>query len=176
MRVWPDTKYFDSPTIPLGELTHLLRSKAVLLPGVKVMLVNEKTGDTKTRQYQDGLRGYLAGAGRRRADGALFEGAQYAGADHENFAEGEGAQWVVAWTEDGNAVRESYVNLIPTPAGGTHESGLREGRSARSRASPSCTACCPRVSSCCPRTCSRAPASCCRPRCWIRSSRARSNG
>ena len=127
MRVWPDTKYFDSPTIPLGELTHLLRSKAVLLPGVKVMLVNEKTGDTKTWQYQDGLRGYLAGAGRRRADGALFEGAQYAGADHENFAEGEGAQWVVAWTEDGNAVRESYVNLIPTPAGGTHESGLREG-------------------------------------------------
>ena len=34
---------------------------------------------------------------------------------------------MVAWTEDGNAVRESYVNLIPTPAGGTHESGLREG-------------------------------------------------
>ena len=62
MRVWPDTKYFDSPTIPLGELTHLLRSKAVLLPGVKVMLVNEKTGDTKTWQYQDGLRGYLAEA------------------------------------------------------------------------------------------------------------------
>ena len=62
VRVWPDTKYFDSPTIPLGELTHLLRSKAVLLPGVKVMLVNEKTGDTKTWQYQDGLRGYLAEA------------------------------------------------------------------------------------------------------------------
>ena len=24
-------------------------------------------------------------------------------------------------------LRESYVNLIPTPAGGTHESGLRDG-------------------------------------------------
>jgi topoisomerase-4 subunit B len=33
----------------------------------------------------------------------------------------------VTWTEDGPPVRESYVNLIPTPAGGTHESGLREG-------------------------------------------------
>ncbi|WP_343737918.1 ATP-binding protein, partial [Achromobacter sp.] len=43
VRVWPDAKYFDSPNIPLGELTHLLRSKAVLLPGVKVTLVNEKT-------------------------------------------------------------------------------------------------------------------------------------
>jgi len=128
VRVWPDPKYFDSPQIPPGELTHLLRSKAVLLPGVKVTLTNEKTGDTKTWQYEDGLRGYLAEA----LAGAelmvpFFEGQQYAGADHETFADGEGAQWVVAWTEDGNAVRESYVNLIPTPAGGTHESGLREG-------------------------------------------------
>src|SRR6185312_6916041 len=43
------------------------------------------------------------------------------------FAEGEGASWVVAWSEEGSLVRESYVNLIPTPAGGTHESGLRDG-------------------------------------------------
>ena len=42
VRVWPDAKYFDSPAIPMAELTHLLRSKAVLLPGVKVSLVNEK--------------------------------------------------------------------------------------------------------------------------------------
>ena len=33
----------------------------------------------------------------------------------------------MAWTEEGAPVRESYVNLIPTPAGGTHESGLRDG-------------------------------------------------
>ncbi|WP_144638473.1 DNA topoisomerase IV subunit B [Bordetella genomosp. 13] len=128
VRCWPDPKYFDSPAIPTGELTHLLRSKAVLLPGVKVSLINEKTGDVKTWQYTDGLRGYLAEA----LAGAelmvpFFDGQQYAGADHESFAEGEGAQWVVAWTEDGNVMRESYVNLIPTPAGGTHESGLREG-------------------------------------------------
>ena len=128
VRCWPDPKYFDSPTIPTGELTHLLRSKAVLLPGVKVSLINEKTGDVKTWQYTDGLRGYLAEA----LAGAelmvpFFDGQQYAGSDHESFAEGEGAQWVVAWTEDGNVMRESYVNLIPTPAGGTHESGLREG-------------------------------------------------
>jgi topoisomerase-4 subunit B len=45
----------------------------------------------------------------------------------EGFAEGEGAAWVVAWTEEGAVVRESYVNLIPTPSGGTHESGLRDG-------------------------------------------------
>lgn len=128
VQVWPDPKYFDSPNIPLAELSHLLRSKAVLLPGVRVSLKNEKTGDTKTWHYADGLKGYLSEAlGGAELMIPLFEGEQYAGRDHESFADGEGAQWVVAWTEDGASVRESYVNLIPTPAGGTHEAGLREG-------------------------------------------------
>ena len=129
--VWPDAKYFDSAVIPVSELQRLLRSKAVLLPGVKVTFIQEKSGDTQSWLYEQGLRGYLNEALAQSGSGAtlipLFEGEQYAGADAEGFAEGEGAAWVVAWTEDGAIVRESYVNLIPTPAGGTHESGLREG-------------------------------------------------
>ena len=128
---WPNPKYFDSPQIPLGELQRLLRSKAVLLPGVKVSLTHAKTGDTQSWLYEQGLRGYLSEALSQGGGGNLlipfFEGEQYASADADGFAEGEGAAWVVAWTEEGNVVRESYVNLIPTPAGGTHESGLREG-------------------------------------------------
>jgi topoisomerase-4 subunit B len=129
--VWPNAKYFDSSQIPQAELQRLLRSKAVLLPGVKVTLINAKNGDTQTWQYEQGLRGYLTEslAQASNADTVipLFEGEQYANADAEGFAEGEGAAWVVAWTEEGNVVRESFVNLIPTSAGGTHESGLREG-------------------------------------------------
>ena len=129
--VWPNPKYFDSPHIAVSDLQRLLRSKAVLLPGVKVTLDNAKTGEIQTWQYDQGLRGYLLESLAQNASGdtliPLFEGAQHATADTEGFAEGEGASWVVAWTEAGNVVRESYVNLIPTPAGGTHESGLREG-------------------------------------------------
>ncbi len=129
--VWPNPKYFDSGVIPQAELQRLLRSKAVLLPGAKVTLTHAKTGETQTWQYDQGLRGYLIEslAQASHADPLipLFEGEQYASADAEGFAEGEGAAWVVAWTEEGNVVRESYVNLIPTSAGGTHESGLREG-------------------------------------------------
>ncbi|HJU70596.1 MAG TPA: DNA topoisomerase IV subunit B [Paucimonas sp.] len=129
--VWPNPKYFDSAVIPQVELQRLLRSKAVLLPGVKVLLTNARTGDTQSWQYDQGLRGYLVEslAQASHADPLipLFEGEQYAGSDVEGFAEGEGAAWVIAWTEEGNVVRESYVNLIPTSAGGTHESGLREG-------------------------------------------------
>ena len=91
----------------------------------------------------------------------LFESEGYAGADDETFAEGEGARWVLAWTEDGALARESFVNLIPTPAGGTHEAGLREGMfDAVQRLHRSTTTCCPRASRSCRRTSSRAPASC----------------
>ena len=128
VRVWPDPVFFDSPVIPVAELSHVLRSKAVLLSGVTVSLTLEKTGETRTWHYDQGLRGYLDEA----LQGAetvipVFEGQQYALADDESFAEGEGAHWVVAWTAEGQVVRESYVNLIPTPAGGTHEAGLRDG-------------------------------------------------
>lgn len=129
--VWPDSKYFDSSVIPVSELQRLLRSKAVLLPGVKVTFIQEKSGDKQTWLYEQGLRGYLnealAQGGSSDTLIPLFEAEQYATGDAEGFAEGEGAAWVVAWTEEGTIVRESYVNLIPTPAGGTHESGLREG-------------------------------------------------
>ena len=128
---WPNPKYFDSSLISGTELQRLLRSKAVLLPGVKVTWVNEKNGETQTWQYDQGLRGYLQEMLAQNSHGEtlipLFEGEQFATGEVDNFAEGEGAAWVVAWTEDGGVVRESYVNLIPTPNGGTHESGLREG-------------------------------------------------
>ncbi|GAB3625594.1 DNA topoisomerase IV subunit B [Pandoraea terrae] len=126
--VWPDVKYFDSAQLPLGELQRLLRSKAVLLPGVRVTLIQEKNGEEQTWCYEQGLRGYLLETlGGAEPLIPLFEGERFADGSEDSFAEGEGAAWVVAWTEDGAPVRESYVNLIPTPAGGTHESGLREG-------------------------------------------------
>ncbi|MGH6648292.1 DNA topoisomerase IV subunit B [Aquabacterium sp.] len=127
-RAWPDPKYFESAELPKGELVHMLRSKAVLMPGVTITLTTEKTGETLTWLYKGGLRDYLTQAMNTDPIIPLFEGEQFAtGSETENFAEGEGAAWCVAFTEEGAAMRESYVNLIPTVAGGTHESGLKEG-------------------------------------------------
>jgi topoisomerase IV subunit B len=126
VRVWPDAKYFESTQLPLAELAHLLRSKAVLMPGVTVSLVNEKAKDTQSWQYKGGLRDYLLQTLTAEPVIPLFEGEGYA-QNNDAFAEGEGAQWAVAFTEDGQPVRESYVNLIPTINGGTHEAGLRDG-------------------------------------------------
>jgi topoisomerase-4 subunit B len=127
VRVWPDARYFESPALPVGELAHLLRSKAMLMPGLTVQLIDEKKKETQTWQYKGGLRDYLEQSLSADPVIPLFEGEGYAGKDDADFAEGEGAQWALAFTEDGAPVRESYVNLIPTTAGGTHDSGLREG-------------------------------------------------
>ena len=141
VRVWPDAKYFEGADLPRQELVHLLRSKAVLMPGVTVSLTLEKAAskdaqnppnprdaETQTWLYQGGLRDYLTQGLAADPIIPLFEGEQYAsGAESDNVAEGEGAAWCVAFTDDGHTLRESYVNLIPTVAGGTHESGLKDG-------------------------------------------------
>ncbi len=128
VRVWPDAKYFDSTELPRAELMHLLRSKAVLMPGVTVSLTHEKGGEQQQWLYHGGLRDYLNQSLVAEPLIPLFEGEQFASAQEtENFAEGEGAAWCVAFTEDGATLRESYVNLIPTLVGGTHEAGLKDG-------------------------------------------------
>jgi len=127
VRVWPDAKYFETLALPMAQLMHLLRSKAVLMPGVTVTLVHEKTRETQSWLFKGGLLDYLMQSLAGELVIPVFEAEGFADAQSDNFATGEGASWCVAFTEDGPLVRESYVNLIPTSAGGTHESGLRDG-------------------------------------------------
>lgn len=130
VRVWPDGKYFESPRVPMNELERLLRSKAVLLSGVAVRLdIEQASGPalSKTWSYPEGLAGYLKElAGDVEPVAPIFTAEKYAGKDDPTFATGEGAAWALAWFES-TVPSESYVNLIPTVNGGTHESGLRAG-------------------------------------------------
>jgi topoisomerase-4 subunit B len=57
----------------------------------------------------------------------LFSAEAFIETVHDTYSLGEGAQWAMAWLDEGTAGGESYVNLIPTPLGGTHEAGLRAG-------------------------------------------------
>jgi topoisomerase-4 subunit B len=127
VRVLPDPKYFETAALPMQELAHLLRSKAVLMPGVAVTLTVEKTKESQTWQFKGGLRDYLSQSLTADPVIPMLDGEGYSDGQNDNFAEGEGVAWCVAFTEDGQPVRESYVNLIPTTAGGTHEAGLRDG-------------------------------------------------
>jgi topoisomerase-4 subunit B len=129
VHIWPNKKYFDSPKVSLPDLERIVRSKAVLLPGVKVTLNIEGAKETTTRtwSYPDGMKGYLAEMlGEAQPIVPVFEGEKYV-QDGNGFAAGEGAGWAFAFVEEAKGYGESYANLIPTPAGGTHEAGLREG-------------------------------------------------
>ena len=122
IRFWPDPKYFDSAKISLPRLRHLLRAKAVLCPKLRVRLHDEASGEKDDWYFEDGLVDYLSAAvaGAERLPGAPLS-ASMAGSS-------EAADWAVLWLpEGGEAVQESYVNLVPTAQGGTHVNGLRTG-------------------------------------------------
>jgi topoisomerase-4 subunit B len=128
VRLWPDPKYFDSPNIPLGELEHLIRSKAYLLPGLTMVLAIEGK-DTRTWKYERGMLQYfdmmLAG---RELVAPVFAGEKYfQQTDIAEIEPGEGAAWAIGWVTEGEVFAESHVNLIPTRSGGTHEAGFRSG-------------------------------------------------
>jgi topoisomerase-4 subunit B len=122
IRFWPDKQYFDTDKISISRLKHVLRAKAVLCPGLTVRLTVAKPKEKVEWCYSGGLEEYLLEA--------------MGNADHlpaEPFAgsmtgKHEAVDWALAWqTESSQTVVESYVNLVPTPQGGTHVNGLRTG-------------------------------------------------
>ena len=122
IRFWPDPKYFDSANFSLPRLKHLLRAKAVLCPGLDVRLEVEKPKEKKQWQYSGGLEEYLTEAVGKHEwlPEEPFSGAL--------AGKREAVDWAVLWTPgEAQVVGESYVNLIPTPQGGTHVNGLRSG-------------------------------------------------
>ena len=130
LRIWPDARYFESPNYDIAEIERLLRAKAVLLPGVTVTLTRRHNGlpETQTWHYPDGLEGYLKTllAEQENTLPLLTLQNHVSGSHHGDFADGEGVSCALTWLEEGRITTESYVNLIPTPAGGTHEAGLKQ--------------------------------------------------
>jgi topoisomerase IV subunit B len=120
----PDPSYFDTSQVAVGRLKHLLRAKAVLCPGLRVSLTVQRgdKADTEEWLYAEGLAGYLL----QELDGAeMVPGQPFCYGAQGNR---EAVDWALAWIADGGElVTESYVNLIPTPLGGTHVNGLRSG-------------------------------------------------
>ena len=123
IRFQPEAEYFDTPNVSVTRLKHLLRAKAVLSPGLRVAFnVEGKKEDSATWIYEGGLEEYLLDS---------LNGSESIPTDvviHSAQGEGEAVDYALKWVVDANEVlTESYVNLIPTPQGGTHVTGLRSG-------------------------------------------------
>ncbi len=123
VRFWPDPKYFDSSVFSISRLKHVLRAKAVLCPGLDVRLEIEKPKEKIRWQYTGGLEEYL-----KEIIGDTAECLPEEPFTGTLTAKREAVEWAVVWrTDEVSPVSESYVNLIPTPQGGTHVNGLRAG-------------------------------------------------
>lgn len=122
VRFWPDSHFFDNPRFSISRLVHVLKAKAVLCPGVEIVFKDKINSTEQIWRYNDGLTDYLMEAvnGLVTLPEKAFVG---------NFAgQIEMVDWALLWLpEGGELLTESYVNLIPTPQGGTHVNGLRQG-------------------------------------------------
>jgi topoisomerase-4 subunit B len=122
IRFWPASEYFDSAIFSVSKLKHILRAKAVLCPGLRVKFYEEKTTDSFEWYYEDGLSDYLLDA---LAGFELLPAVPFVTSIK---GEHEAAEWAILWLPaGGEAITESYVNLVPTAQGGTHVNGLRTG-------------------------------------------------
>jgi topoisomerase IV subunit B len=107
----------------------MTRAKAYLFGGIEIrwhcdkeLLIGlEGVPEEDKFHFPDGLKEYLAAA----LEGAtLVHPDIFTGRSGEPGANGS-VEWAIAWTSDTDGFLSSYCNTIPTPEGGTHESGLR---------------------------------------------------
>ncbi len=122
----PDEKYFDSAKISIPRLKHVLRAKAVLCSGLRVVFDDQTVAKDKAQSeewcFEDGLTDYLTQA---TSDWDTLPEEPFTGSVQGND---EAVDWAVQWLPEGGEITgESYVNLIPTTQGGTHVNGLRTG-------------------------------------------------
>jgi topoisomerase-4 subunit B len=123
IRFWPDSQFFDTVKLQVPRLKRLLRAKAVLCPGLTVGLTDENDPANDEQWYfEDGLKDYVLG----ELEGCeLIPEEPYIG---RGQGEEEEVEWGLVWAPElGQELAESYVNLIPTPQGGTHVNGFRQG-------------------------------------------------
>jgi topoisomerase IV subunit B len=130
VRFRPDPEIFGPKAAFKAErVFKMTRSKAYLFGGVEIRWHCDKTllkgvedvPEKATFHFADGLKDYLASnlTGATLVHPDIFTGS--AGKTGRHGA----VEWAVAWTVDTDGFLNSYCNTIPTPDGGTHESGLR---------------------------------------------------
>lgn len=113
----PDPKYFENPKVSSLHLSELLKTKAVLCPGLRVIYSPAK-GDVQEWFYQNGLKEHFAEAVNELQpfpDDPIYLNVK---------SESGEVECALSFTDDGT-IGNSYVNLIPTVQGGTHVAMVR---------------------------------------------------
>lgn len=137
----PNPKYFDNPKINVEKLKNYLRVKSPLLQGVEIVF--QQDNEEPQRWAYAGLTDYLVSESNKinqetfwlnteeiptsNKTDFLWDFKYYLKEDSYLGKKGEGLHVVLGFLEEGKRVSESFVNLIHTINGGTHENGLKNG-------------------------------------------------
>ena len=132
----PDAEIFgDAAHFQADRLHRMARSKAYLFRGVEIRWKchpkhigtsnadRDKTPETATLRFPGGLADYLSDAigARHTVTPIAFTGTM----ESRDGANPGKVEWAICWPRDEDGFVSSYCNTIPTPQGGSHESGLR---------------------------------------------------
>lgn len=137
----PNPKYFDNPKINVEKLKNYLRVKSPLLQGVEI--IYQQDDEEPQRWSYAGLKDYLISESNNinqetfwlsleeqptsNKTDLLWDFEYYLKEDSSLGKKGEGLHVVVGFLEEGKKISESFVNLIHTINGGTHENGVKNG-------------------------------------------------
>jgi topoisomerase-4 subunit B len=123
----PDTKIFGDINFSPARLHRMAKSKAYLFRGVEIRwscdpsLITDETPAQDVLHFPGGLLDFLKS---EIGKAATVTPREFSGKTENK--DGRGAvEWAIAWTPSRDPLTRSYCNTIPTPAGGTHEQGLR---------------------------------------------------
>ncbi len=123
----PDPEIFGALKFKPKRLMAMVRSKAYLFSGVEIRWKSEiDDGETPTEatfHFPGGLSDYLSetlGAATTYAEAPFAGKVDF----KEKFGEPGSVEWAINWTPSRDGFIQSYCNTVPTPEGGTHESGF----------------------------------------------------
>ena len=123
----PDAEIFGALQLKPARLLKMARSKAYLFSGVeirwKTAIDDGETPTEATFHFPGGLGDYL---GDQLAGSTTYAEKPFAGKVQfqEKFGVPGSAEWAINWTPARDGFLQSYCNTVPTPEGGTHESGF----------------------------------------------------
>ena len=116
----PDHEIFPESTFSIDIIRERLRTKAFLVAGLKITLSDETEGIKESFLYPGGITDFLQDLVRGRP---LIDSQPF----YYKYENDVRLEMVMAWTSDTSSRILSFVNSIPTPGGGTHETGFRNG-------------------------------------------------
>ncbi len=119
-----DSEIFKLTKFASSEIEHLVEVKAFLNKGLKIIYKDNLAATVKTYCFQDGVKAYLD---------MLLERYKMTSISKESFYfdsnQSIKVELAFAWTESTQSKILSFVNGIPTPQGGSHEDGFKNGLS-----------------------------------------------